>query len=70
MKVAWIVSVLVFAAAVYAYCFSWHDYCLTAKGRGGIVCVYEPQIENWLATPNATGLLAMQHHVPRQLGDT
>jgi hypothetical protein len=46
-----VVAILIgVAIIVYAYAFSWHDYCIDKKypnGAGGIACTNEPQIENW-----------------------
>jgi hypothetical protein len=63
LKTTLIVSVLAFVVALYAYCFSWHDYCVDAKDQPGrVFCIYEPQIEYWFASPNSMkpGLLAAQ----------
>lgn len=44
-----LVSAVVFAFVVYAYCFSWHDYCVLDQSRSSsVACIYEPQIKNWL----------------------
>jgi hypothetical protein len=69
LKTTLIVSVLAFVVALYAYCFSWHDYCVDAKGQHGrVFCIYEPQIEYWLAPPNSMrpGLLATQQQSHEQ----
>ena len=46
-----VLTILIIGLIVYAYAFSWHDYCIDKKSRSGavhIACHYEPQVEEWL----------------------
>lgn len=49
MKLVVVVAIVI-GVIVYAYVFSWHDYCIDKKSPNdavSIACTYEPQIESW-----------------------